>query len=381
MKEKERLFNQNSYLALCEERNRTSTSNHRTRMNVVMESWLHNFAVVAVIPAYNVEREIEDVLTLLPSYLRHLIVVDDASKDRTGEIVERMALKDPRIILLRHEKNQGVGGAMVTGFSKALELEVQLIVKIDGDGQMCVDYLPELLLPLVKGEADYSKGNRFRDFQALREMPLVRRIGNMGLSFLTKAAVGYWNCFDPTNGFVAIRANILAQLPLEKIHRTYFFETSMLSQLYLLGAVIRDIPMPARYGTETSNLSISRVLIEFPKRLLACFGRRLILKNFIYDFTMESIFLLIGVPMLLAGVLYGGYNWIHYALKGVGAPTGTVVISAMLIILGFQILLAAVGIDLQAVPREPISREPLRRREAFAEEMLDDETAGLINQL
>src|SRR4030095_16338280 len=114
---------------------------------------------------------------------------------------------------------------------------------------------------------DYSKGNRFRDFQALRQMPALRRIGNLALSFCTKAACGYWNCFDPTNGFVAIRTDILAQLPLQKIHRSYFFETSMLSQLYLLGAMVQDVPMPARYGTEASSLSIKRVLGEFPRRL------------------------------------------------------------------------------------------------------------------
>jgi hypothetical protein len=270
---------------------------------------------------------------------------------------------------------------MVTGFRKALELKAQIVVKIDGDGQMCVDYLPELLLPLIHGDADYSKGNRFRDFQALRQMPAFRRMGNLGLSFCTKAAVGYWNCFDPTNGFIAIRSDILAQLPLEKIHRSYFFETSMLSQLYLLGAMVRDVPMPARYGTEASSLSIKRVLAEFPRRLLVCFCRRLILKNFIYDFTMESILLLCGIPMLLTGVVYGGYNWIVYASLGIGAPTGTVVISALLIILGFQILLTALGMDLQASPREPICRGPLLGgREQSAVERLRENTPEFVEQ-
>jgi dolichol-phosphate mannosyltransferase len=261
--------------------------------------------------------------------------------------------------LLNHQANQGVGGAMITGFRQALELGAQIIVKVDGDGQMDVNDMPGLLVPLIRGEADYTKGNRFRDFQALSQMPPLRRFGNMLLSFLAKAATGYWNCFDPTNGYVAIRGDVLAQLPMHRIDRTYFFETSMLARLYLIGALVRDVPMKAHYGTETSSLAIRKVLREFPGRLLKCFFKRIILKKFIYDLTIESIYLLCGIPMLLVGVLYGGYNWILYARSGIGAPTGTVVISAMLIILGFQILLAAVNIDLQSVPREPICNGPL----------------------
>jgi dolichol-phosphate mannosyltransferase len=321
--------------------------------------WLEPYFIVAVVPAYRVEKEIEGVLRTMPAYVKRIIVVNDASPDQTGVIVQKRAAEDSRIILLQHEANQGVGGAMVTGFRKALELGAQIVVKVDGDGQMDVSDMPGLLAPLIRGEADYTKGNRFRDFQALSQMPPLRRFGNMFLSFLAKAATGYWNCFDPTNGYVAIRGDVLAPLPLHRIDRSYFFETSMLARLYLLGALVRDIPMRAHYGSETSSLAIRKVVKEFPGRLLTCFIKRIILKKFIYDLTIESIYLLCGVPMLLAGVLYGGYNWILYAKSGIGAPTGTVVISAMLIILGFQILLAAVNIDLQSVPREPICPGPL----------------------
>jgi len=334
-------------------------TNPSSLLKTSADALFERFSIAAVIPAYNVERHIEDVLTTLPRFLRHIIVVDDGSMDRTRAIVEFVASQDSRIILESHDVNRGVGGAMITGFRRALELGAQIIVKIDGDGQMSPDFLPDLLLPLIRGEADYTKGNRFRDFRALRHMPPVRRVGNMALSFLAKAATGYWNCFDPTNGFVAIRGDVLSQIPLENIQRSYFFEISMLSELYLLGAVIRDIPMPARYGDETSNLSVNQVVQEFPMRLLRCLCRRLVLKNFIYDFTMESVYLLCGLPMLLAGVLYGGVNWIRYARMGIGAPTGTIVISALLIILGFQILLAAISLDLQSVPRHPICGGPL----------------------
>lgn len=320
---------------------------------------LDDVNVVAVIPAYNEGKHIADVLHSLPNFLRHVVVVNDCSRDDTAEVVRRVAAEDPRVILVNHEKNQGVGGAMVSGFRKALELQAQIVVKLDGDGQMDPTYLRELLQPLLTGEADFAKGNRFHDFRAISRMPLLRRAGNMGLSFLTKAAVGYWNCFDPCNGYVAIRGEILAAVPLERLHHSYFFETSLLARLYLLGAVIRDVPMPAIYGEEVSHLSISRVLLEFPPKLLHCFLRRLLLKNFIYDFSMETVFMLAGLPLLSLGVLYGGWSWWHHFVAGTAAATGTVVIPAMLIILGFQLLLSAIGEDLRAVPKLPLAEGPL----------------------
>ncbi len=186
-------------------------------------------------------------------------------------------------------------------------------------------------------------------------MPLVRRIGNVVLSFLAKAATGYWQCFDPTNGFVAIRADVLSQLPLDRIDPGYFFETSMLGHLYILGAVVKEIAMPARYEGETSSLSIARVVRQFPGRLLWSLARRLFLKNFVYDFNLESFNLITGIPLLIAGILYGGYHWIWYVLHGRAAPTGTVVLPALMILLGVQLLISAANLDLQAIPREPIN--------------------------
>src|SRR5512140_194079 len=313
------------------------------------------YRIAAVVPAYRVERDIESVLCDLPPYLRHVIVVDDASPDRTGEIVAAMCARDRRILLLRHEQNQGVGGAMVSGFRKALELGAQVVVKIDGDGQMDLSRLPDLLAPLVLGKADYTKGNRFRDFAALRQMPLMRRIGNMGLAFLTKAATGYWNLFDPTNGFLAIRSEALALLPLDKIDKTYYFETSMLANLYLIGAVVQDIPMPARYRGEVSSLLIHRVFFEFPPKLLNTLFRRALLKNFIYDFSMVTVYILVGLPLFLFGVIFGSIKWIHYASLSITAPTGTVILPTLCVLLGIQFLLSAIESDLCSVPQQPLS--------------------------
>ena len=213
--------------------------------------------IAAVIPAYNVSAELGEVLRQMPMLFRTVIVVDDASVDDTSDVAERYAQLDPRILVLRHSENQGVGGAMITGFKRALEAGADVVVKIDGDGQMPLWLVHQLVQPLLDGTADYTKGNRFRDMQTLRTMPVVRRIGNVVLSFLSKASTGYWHCFDPANGFVAIRADVLSQVPLQKVDPTYFFETSMLSHLYVMGAVVKEVPMPARYTGETSSLSTS----------------------------------------------------------------------------------------------------------------------------
>lgn len=316
---------------------------------------LHEYSIAAVIPCFRVEREIAAVLAGLPDYIQHVILIDDASPDNTAQVVTDLSRQDSRIVLIRHEKNQGVGGATVTGFRKALALGAQIVVKVDGDGQMDVNYLPELLVPLVLGQADYTKGNRFRDFQSLQKMPAIRRFGNMVLGFLTKAATGYWNLFDPTNGFVAIRSNVLAQLPLDSIDKTYFFETSMLANLYLLGAVVKDVPMPARYRGEISNLSIRRSAFEFPIKLVKNFLRRIILMNLIYDFSMASVYILVGFPLLLFGLIFGITKWIKYATLNVPAPTGTVMIPTLSVLLAIQFLIAAIETDLRSTPKVPLS--------------------------
>lgn len=325
--------------------------------------------VAAVLPAYNVAGELGTVLRSMPPLFTTIVVVNDGSADQTGAIADRYAELDRRIVVVHHEKNRGVGGAMVTGFRTAIESGADIVVKIDADGQMPLWLVPELIAPLIAGEADYTKGNRFRDFQAVRAMPLARRIGNVALSFLAKAATGYWRVFDPTNGFLAIRSDVLSQLPLQKIDRTYFFEISMLSHLYLIGAVVKEIPMPARYAGETSSLSIPRVLRQFPGRLLWSLLRRLVLKNYVYDFNLASLHLAVGVPLLLTGIAYGGWNWFQYTvLLREAAPTGTVVLPALMIMVAVQLLLSAAHYDLEAVPREPVNKGAIAAEETPARE-------------
>ena len=319
--------------------------------------------IVAVIPAYNVDTHLASVIDQLPAFFAAAIVVDDASTDSTLAVAERSAAADSRIEIIRHETNQGVGGAMVSGFRRALEMGADVVVKIDGDGQMPPASADRLVRPLLTGEADYAKGNRFSDLEALQRMPLVRRVGNLIFSFLAKAATGYWRCFDPSNGFVAIRGDVLARLPLEKIDPGYYFETSMLCHLYLIGAVVRDVPMAARYSDEPSSLSVVRVMHQFPRRLVRSMIHRVARTHFSVDFDLGSVALLFGLLLTAAGTTFGAYHWIANARARRMTPTGTVMLAALLIIFGFQLLLMALALDVASVPRHPINNGPLRDRE------------------
>jgi glycosyltransferase involved in cell wall biosynthesis len=277
--------------------------------------------------------------------------VNDCSTDDTDIILRRIQQENKKIFYISHEKNLGVGGAMLTGFKKSLELNSHITIKLDGDEQMDSSYIPYLINPIIENRADYTKGNRFRDFKALRKMPITRRVGNLGLSFFIKAASGYWNIFDPTNGFIAISNDMLKTINMGKIHKRYFFESSMLIELYHADAVIQEIPMKAQYGNEISNLSITRALFGFPPKLLKAFIRRIFLKYFLFDFNIASLYLLFGFPLFLIGLIYGIVNFIKYASSHTPAPTGTVVIPTLLIILGFQLLLSAISFDINNYPK------------------------------
>jgi len=310
--------------------------------------------ITVVIPCYNVSKHIEDVIKQLPAEVNWIIAVNDCSKDDTEKVLLRLKEENKKIIFINHEVNQGVGGAMITGFKRSLELNSDITIKIDGDDQMDSSYIPALIKPIIENKADYAKGNRFRDFKALRQMPVIRRTGNLGLSFCIKAASGYWNIFDPNNGFVAISNEMLKTISLSKIHKRYFFESSMLIELYHCDAVIQEIPMKAKYGNEVSHLSLTRTLFGFPPKLLKAFIRRIILKYFLFDFNIASVYIIIGIPFILIGAGYGIVNFIKYASNNQAAPTGTVVIPTLLITLGFQMLLSAINFDINNYPQKKI---------------------------
>jgi len=225
---------------------------------------------------------------------------------------------------------------------------------MDADGQMDPAYLPALIEPITSGRADYAKGNRFQDLTALRQMPIARKIGNSALSFLIKAASGQWHVFDPTNGYTAIHRTALDLLDLQKLHAGYFFESSMLIRLRRVGAVVEDVPVPARYGDETSHLRIGRTLVEFPWLLLRQGLRRILWQYFLVDFHAVSLFLTCGVPLVAYGMIFGVYHWIDSYQRNVLTPTGTIMLAVLPLILGFQLLLQALVLDVENAPQRPL---------------------------
>jgi len=307
--------------------------------------------IAVVIPCYCVEKHIQDVIAKIPACVDLVIAVDDASPDRTPGILDDLPQTHGRLVVVHHPQNKGVGGAMITGYREALRRDAAIVVKLDGDDQMDAALIPLFVTPLLQGRAEYVKGNRFHQFSNAATMPFVRRMGNLGLSFLIKAASGYWNILDPTNGYTASSAAALSHLDLDAVEERYLFETSMLVQLYAINARVTEIPMFARYAGETSSLSVTRSLFEFPPYLLRAFLKRVFRTYFWNDFTATSVFLLMGVLLSLFGTGYGLYFWIRSEITRQAATAGTVMVAALTVILGFQLLLQAWVLDIQRTPR------------------------------
>jgi dolichol-phosphate mannosyltransferase len=311
-----------------------------------------NRRVAVVVPCYDVAARVPGVIRTLPDFVDDIVVVDDGSADDPGAAAQ--ATGRPGIVVLRHADNRGVARAMATGFAKALELGADLIVKVDGDGQMDPSQMSTLLAPIVAGEADLTKGNRLLRRRDRAGMPWLRLVGNVILSFLTKLASGYWNIFDPTNGYVAMRRKVVEEIEIERLGPRYFFEISLLCQAYLIGAVVRDIAMPSRYGGEPSSLSPHRASITFPFLLLRACVRRVARQHFIRDFTPVALFLLSGSVLSGVGLVLGLAVWSHNSRLHLETPAGTVVLVGVLLLLGSHLLLQALVLDIGSVP----SRSP-----------------------
>ena len=316
----------------------------------VLEPRLYKARCIAVVvPAYNEEGLISSVIGTMPACVDHIIVVDDCSKDDTRGVVARAT--DARVVLLSTPRNSGVGGATIVGFKHAISLGAAIIVKMDGDGQMDPEYLPTLLDALIDDGYDYAKGNRFLIPDFLPVMPKHRLLGNMALTFMTKLATGYWNLFDPQNGYVAIKTEAFQELDPQKLHPRFFFENDMLVQLSLHNARVKDVPIPARYGSERSSLNPLQVVVTFPLLLHHRFWRRIWHNYVVRDFNPIALFLFLGLGLMLLGGGFGIFSWIRSSITGEFASTGTVMLSVLPVVIGFQLLLQAIVLDIQRSPR------------------------------
>lgn len=309
--------------------------------------------LAVVIPCYRVKDHILDVLTGIGPEVSMIFAVDDKCPDQSGAFIADHS-KDPRLKIVYNAENKGVGGAVIAGYRAALEAGADVVVKVDGDGQMDPALISEIARPVLIGHADYAKGNRFHSVWNVRQMPFIRLFGNAALSFLTKLSSGYWSLFDPTNGYTAIHAEALRQLELANISERYFFESDMLINLGNVRAVVRDVPMKAVYGSETSHLKIRHIIGQFLTKNVKELMKRILYTYFLRDFSLASAQLLFGALLFGFGGLYGAWGWYESVSSGATASTGTVMLAVLPIILGFQLLLSFFGFDMANEPKVPL---------------------------
>jgi len=305
-----------------------------------------------VIPSFRVTEHILDVLTNIGPEVDRIYVIDDACPDKSGEFVKKHSI-DKRVSVLFHETNQGVGGAVVTGYKAALAENMDVVVKVDGDGQMDPGLILTIAKPVLEGNADYSKGNRFDSLENLFSMPKTRIFGNAVLSLWSKLSSGYWNITDPTNGFTAIHRKALEAIQLDKLRKNYFFESDLLFRLSIVNAVVMDVPMVSVYGDEKSNLKIRKVIFEFPWRHTVNLHKRLFYKYYLREWSVASFELPVGIGLTIFGAWFGLARFFEASGAGQATTAGQVTLSALALILGVQLLLSFLAYDVQSEPMVP----------------------------
>lgn len=312
--------------------------------------------IAVVIPAFKTRSRILDVIEEIGPSVKNIYVVDDGCPQDTGKFVLEET-HDKRIQVIFHNKNLGVGAAMLSGYKRAISDGNTIIVKIDSDGQMNPQLIHLFTDPIANGEADYTKGNRFSSYQDISAMPKIRIFGNMMLSLITKFSCGYWNIFDPTNGFTAIHYKVASELVNLKISKGYFFESDILFWLYIHRAKVKDIPMKAVYHNEVSSLNIARVIPYFIIMNIRNFFKRLYITYLLRDFSIYSLALLTGSLSFSFGIIFGLYNWNISLMSGITASSGTVMLAALPIILGLQLIIYFISFDITNYPKDTFSKK------------------------
>ncbi len=301
--------------------------------------------IAVVMPAYKSKKHIIEVIHDIPKDITSIIVVDDCCPEDTGKYVLEN-IQDSRVHVLFNKINLGVGGAVKAGYEKVIEDgNVDVIVKIDSDGQMDPKLLHHIAEPILQQTADYSKGNRFYNIEDVLDMPKIRLIGNAGLSFLCKFATGYWHIFDPTNGYTAISYELLKKLPLEKIDNRYFFESDMLFRISLASGYVKDVPMTAVYGDEESNLSPAKSIIPFFSKYMKNFFKRIFYNYFLRDFNFASISFLVAFLLLPMGLFYGAWNYLSGIINKAPSTNSELALTIIFLLVGYISLLNFISFD------------------------------------
>ena len=309
--------------------------------------------VIAIMPCYKTSEIAPAVARDVIRFVDKLICVDDYCPESTGEKISN-CLNSEKIDFIYHESNKGIGGAMKSGFIYALKFNPEIVIKIDSDGQMDPVLIPKLIEPLLEGTSELTKGNRFTNPKSIKKMPIIRIIGNIGLGFITKLSTGYWELFDPTNGFIAMRADVLNEISLEKIDNGYFFETDLLFRCSLSNILISEIAMEAIYASENSSLNPFKELFRFFYKHIYIFFKRLAYQYFLLDFNPGSLSLCLGFLLGLISLLIGIRSFTYYRELNVETPLGIQILFLATSLICNQLIISFIYYD--------VSQKPLLRR-------------------
>jgi glycosyltransferase involved in cell wall biosynthesis len=301
--------------------------------------------IAVVVPAYNEEKLIRKTIATMPDYVDRIIIVDDASRDDTFNVAKSMYRKyGNKLKIIRHRTNQGVGGAIVTGYKKALREEADVVAVMAGDAQMAPENLYKLLDPIIEDRADYTKGNRLFS-KELERMPRRRRGGNALLTLLTKMASGYWDIIDPQNGYAAVSRRVLEIIDLDRIHKRYGYCNDILVKLNIYNFRVMDVVMPPVYGDEKSGIKIRSYTFKMSWLLLKSFFHRISKKYGGLRFHPLILFYFLGLILFLTGIVLG-LDILIIRITGGFASDGTMILTSLLLIMGIQLLLFALLFDM-----------------------------------
>ena len=306
--------------------------------------------IAVVIPAYNEEKLIGKTVNSLPEFVDHIVVVNDGSTDQTARVLKELNQHDQRLTILTNDPNQGIGASLVKGFNRALELPVDLVFVMAGDAQCDPNYLKPMVETLLDENLDYVKANRFMHLDALTQMPTYRRIGNIIITLLTKFSTGYYSIFDSQNGYGVFRRQTLERIRFDKLGTRYEYENALLLELSLANARIKDVAVPAIYGEETSTIPFFRTVWRALEVLWNGFWRRIYLKYILLNFHPVALFLITGLSLSTIGILFGIYITAQRIFYHLPPSTGTVMLAVLPLILGIQMLLTALILDVANEP-------------------------------
>lgn len=300
-----------------------------------------------VVPAFNEAERIGQVLETMPAFVDRLLVVDDSSRDGTVGMAQSHQQRDARILLIRHEQNQGVGGAIVSGYRRALGEGLDVVGVMAGDAQMDPEDLLKVIMPVVRGEVDYAKGNRLFRGESWRVIPHYRYLGNAVLSLMTKITSGYWHIGDSQCGYTAISRSALELLPLDRVYPRYGVPNDLLIKLNMQNLKVRDVSVkPVYHQGGKSGIRLSRVIPQITLLLVRGFFHRLIYKYIIVDFHPLIFFYLLGLATVPAGLVFGSYLFLYRLFSGPVAPTSAL-FAVFLLVSGLQSLFFAMWFDME----------------------------------